>query len=159
MATAAPDDVRHSLDGEIAGVEQFIILLKREQALLEKGETESLQALVNEKNAQANALTVFSQARANRLAALGLPADATGQETWLDRLGSADDRRNWQRLIELARTARELNAANGRQIGLHLQHNQQALAALMAAADQASTYGPDGQQQAAGIGGRSLGKA
>ncbi|MDP2808775.1 MAG: flagellar export chaperone FlgN [Rhodocyclaceae bacterium] len=57
---------------------------------------------------------------------------------------------------ELAAEARSLNETNGKLIALRMQHNQQALAVLMAAADQAITYGPDGQQRGGG-GGRSLG--
>lgn len=59
---------------------------------------------------------------------------------------------------DLVSEARALNEANGKLIGLHMQHNQQALAVLMAAADNAATYGPDGQQQS-GLGSRILGKA
>lgn len=59
---------------------------------------------------------------------------------------------------DLVSEARALNEANGKLIGLCLQHNQQALGALLDAADKATTYGPDGQQQA-GLGSRILGKA
>jgi flagella synthesis protein FlgN len=79
-------------------------------------------------------------------------------DAWLDKNASEIDRQAWSWLCELAAEARELNALNGKLIGLHMQHNQQALAALMAAADKATTYGPDGQQQS-GVGSRILGKA
>lgn len=59
---------------------------------------------------------------------------------------------------DLAGEARALNEANGKLIALRLQHNQQALNVLLAAADSAATYGPDGQQQS-GVGSRILGKA
>lgn len=68
--------------------------------------------------------------------------------------------------IDTAKTYRDLvseacalNEANGKLIALRLQHNQQALNVLMAAANTASTYGPDGQQQQPGLGSRILGKA
>ncbi|MDP1652678.1 MAG: flagellar export chaperone FlgN [Rhodocyclaceae bacterium] len=61
-------------------------------------------------------------------------------------------------LRELAAEARALNEINGKLIALRLQHNQQALNILLAAADSATTYGPDGQQQT-GLGSRILGKA
>lgn len=61
-------------------------------------------------------------------------------------------------LKDLAAEALALNEANGKLIALRLQHNQQALNILLAAANGAATYGPDGQQQAA-IASRSLGKA
>lgn len=59
---------------------------------------------------------------------------------------------------ELVSEASALNEANGKLIALRLQHNQQALNVLMAAANTAATYGPDGQQQS-GLGSRILGKA
>ena len=59
---------------------------------------------------------------------------------------------------ELVSAARALNEANGKLIALYMQNNQQALSALLEAADKATTYGPDGQQQA-GLGSRILGKA
>lgn len=68
---------------------------------------------------------------------------------------SADTASQYRELVTAART---LNEANGKLIGLRMQHNQQALSALLEAADQATTYGPDGQQQA-GLGSRILGKA
>lgn len=62
------------------------------------------------------------------------------------------------RFRDLVGEASALNEANGKLIALRLQHNQQALNVLLAAADTAATYGPDGQQQA-GLGSRILGKA
>ncbi len=59
---------------------------------------------------------------------------------------------------ELVSAAGALNEANGKLIALRLQHNQQALNVLLAAANTAATYGPDGQQQS-GVGSRILGKA
>jgi flagella synthesis protein FlgN len=59
---------------------------------------------------------------------------------------------------DLANEASALNEANGKLIALRLQHNQQALNVLLAAANSAATYGPDGQQQS-GLGSRILGKA
>jgi flagella synthesis protein FlgN len=61
-------------------------------------------------------------------------------------------------LRALAAEARELNETNGKLIAVHLQRNQQALNVLLAAADNATVYGRDGQPQT-GLGSRSLGKA
>jgi flagellar biosynthesis/type III secretory pathway chaperone len=56
----------------------------------------------------------------------------------------------------MAEKARALNQTNGKLIATRLASNQQALATLMAAANQAALYGPDGQARPLG-GGRSLG--
>jgi len=61
-------------------------------------------------------------------------------------------------LRELAAEAKTLNETNGKLIALRLQQNRKALDILLSAADNATTYGPDGQQQT-GLGGRILGKA
>lgn len=144
---------------EIARLEEFIALLQREQEFLACGAVEPLLALIESKNSLANALARLAQTRERILMELGLPAGRAGMEAWLENSGTAADRQVWTRLLELAAQARDLNATNGKLIGLHMQHNQQALVALMSAVDRVTTYGPDGQQQAAAPGGRSFGKA
>jgi flagella synthesis protein FlgN len=79
-------------------------------------------------------------------------------EAWLATPAGTAGRESWTKLLILATEARELNQINGQLIALHMQNNQQALAVLMAAANQAMTYGPDGQQRGSGSG-RSLGSA
>lgn len=143
---------------EIGRLEAFIALLEREQALLETGETEALHPLIEQKNALAGALAEFDRSRERALAQLGLPAGRAGIEAWLASEAGAPYQAKWQRLLELAQRARDLNETNGKLIQLHLSHHQQAFAALMSAANQITTYGPDGQQQG-GLGGRILGKA
>ena len=163
MAVPAPPastpSIGDALGEEIARLQEFIGLLQREQQLLGGRDTEALLALSENKNALANSLAELSRARDQRLKALGLAAGREGMQVWLSRRNAKDgERQAWARLLELATTARDLNALNGNLIGMHMQHNQQVLAALLSAADNAATYGPDGQQQA-GLGGRILGKA
>lgn len=148
-----------ALGEEIVRLQEFVGLLQREQELLKGGDTEALLALVEDKNALANALAELSRARDSRLKGLGLAPGREGMQIWLSRNDKDGTRQaSWTRLLELAATARDLNALNGKLIGMRMQHNQQALGALLSAADNASTYGPDGQQQP-GLGGRILGKA
>lgn len=146
------------LGEEIALLREFISLLRHEQELLKQSGGEELLTLIETKNALANKLGELAQWRERKLAALGLPHGRPGMDTWLNQNASDVERQAWSWLCELASEARDLNAINGKLIGLHMQHNQQALAALMAAADKATTYGPDGQQQS-GLGSRILGKA
>ncbi len=127
------------LRAEISRLGEFIDLLQREQELLIRGDTEALLLLSENKTALANALAALSQAREGQL--------VTDAHTPA-----------WQTLRELAAKAKNLNETNGKLIGLHLQHNQQAFAVLMAAANRAMNYGPDGQQKI-GLGGRILGSA
>ncbi|MDX9993774.1 MAG: flagellar protein FlgN [Rhodocyclaceae bacterium] len=146
------------LDEEIGRLKEFVSLLQREQDLLKKGDTEALLPLIDTKTQLADRLAALARAREAHLARQGFPAGRPGMEDWLQRHGNAAQRQSWQALLELAREARDLNELNGRLIGLHMQHNQQAFTALMNATNRAMTYGPDGQQQA-GLGGRILGTA
>mgnify|MGYP000591356288 CR=1 FL=1 len=61
-------------------------------------------------------------------------------------------------LMALAREAHDLNQGNGLLIRAQMKSSKQALAVLMSAAEQASTYGPDGQAMAR-TSSRSLGSA
>ena len=114
--------------------------------------------LVDVKTTLANVLSVMSQNRETLLPKLGVTPDRAGMEAWLTRAGTADQRQEWAALLRLAGEARALNETNGKLIKLHLQQHQQAFTALMAAANRATTYGPDGQQQT-GFGSRILGTA
>lgn len=146
------------LGDEIATLQEFVRLLRREQELLKQNDSEELLALIESKNEQTDKLGALAQAREKQLTLLDLPAGRAGITAWLDQHANETDRHAWKRLLELTGDARDLNTINGKLIGLHMQHNQQALDALLAATDKASTYGPDGQQQS-GLGSRILGKA
>jgi flagellar biosynthesis protein FlgN len=158
-ASANPTAIIGQLMGdEIASLQDFVRLLRREQELLKQNDSEELLALIASKNELTNKLGELAQAREKQLMLLGLPTGRAGVNAWLDHHASEADHHAWKRLLELTGDARDLNAINGKLIGLHMQHNQQALDALLAATDKASTYGPDGQQQS-GLGSRILGKA
>jgi flagella synthesis protein FlgN len=77
---------------------------------------------------------------------------------WLTAAADPAAQAAWSALLQLAGQARDLNALNGKLIAERLRHNQQALAILLAAGDQAALYGPDGQTRLAGSG-RPLGSA
>lgn len=156
-AIPGPASIAGLLAEELQALQTFVALLRREQALLTEGTVDTLPALAAEKSDLATTLGRILQAREQALKAAGLAGSRAGMEAWLDSSG-ASQRPAWQELLSLTAAARELNETNGRLINLRLQDNQQALAVLMAAANQAVTYGPDGQQRASG-GGRSLGSA
>jgi flagella synthesis protein FlgN len=157
---AAPElvTVAGLLDREFRALQSFVALLRREQSLLEEGSTESLAALAEEKLQAANELSEFSAARDSKLVHSGLRAGRAGMDAWAASPAGAGYREQWQHLLELTAEARALNDTNGKLINLRLQNNQQALNILLTAAEQAVTYGPDGQQRTGGAG-RSLGSA
>jgi len=147
-----------TLGAELSKLKEFIVLLKREQDFLKAGDTESLLPLIDTKTLLSNALASYAAARETVLKQLGLPAGRSGMEDWLKHHGQAPHQQAWKVLLTLASEARELNILNGKLIGLHMSHNQQAFNALMGATNRAMTYGPDGQQHTGG-GGRILGTA
>jgi flagellar biosynthesis protein FlgN len=146
------------IDQELQSLRTFVALLGREQDLLGQGAVEPLSALAAEKSMLVASLTRLAAARDVELAQLGLPAGRAGMAAWVGGKADTSCQADWNQVLALATEARALNETNGKLIGLHMQDNQQALSVLMAAADQAVTYGPDGQQKA-GSGGRSLGSA
>jgi flagellar biosynthesis protein FlgN len=153
---AAGNVLANLLSQEVEAVRSFILLLRREQSLLAEGASETLTALAEEKSRGAGQLTSLAEAREAQLAALKLPAGRAGMDAWTTSADGTSSRDNWNQLLQLAVEARALNEANGKLIGVHLQHCQQGINVLTAALDQAATYGPDGQQRT-GISGRSRG--
>ena len=132
-----PLSVAAPLREEFEALQAFVGLLRREQALLTEGNIEALPLLTAEKSALAGRLGQLSGDR--------------------ERAAPTPGMEGWQSLVDLAAEARALNETNGKLIALRMQHNQRALAILMAAADQDVVYGPDGQQRMGS--GRSFGSA
>lgn len=143
---------------ELAALERFTEVLRQEQSALVDIDVDALTALSREKLKLAEELNALGSHRAALLKQSGLSADVAGMEAWLSDKPAAA-RQHWEALIEKARAAQNLNQTNGKLIQTRLQHNQQALNALMSAADQAGIYGPDGQSRSTLPGsGRTIGK-
>jgi flagella synthesis protein FlgN len=146
------------LDEEAAALRGFLDLLQKEQDALVRGDAEALLPLAEDKNRHFARLALLAEGRNQALARLGLPADRPGVEAWLAGKGNlAAARRRWQEMLEHLARVRELNRTNGILIATRLQHNQQALQALLSAANQAALYGPDGQARPLGGGRHHLG--
>lgn len=144
---------------EVREVGAFIELLQQEQKLLSAaGNADALMPLVEQKTALAVRLRQISDQRERLLAARNFKPGREGMEAFLATLPTGTIHDHWQQLRELAKEARALNETNGTLITIHWKHNQQALAALMSAADSAMVYGPGGQQSG-GSGSRLLGSA
>lgn len=136
------------LEGETALMARFIALLEREQTALKVGDTEVLEGLGAEKVALVGELNQVGEARNRLLSAAGLGQDRVGVEAWMAR--NPKDfavQQLWSRLKSSVVEAKELNLLNGKLIALRLQHNQQALGALLSSSTspQNNLYGPDGQ--------------
>lgn len=136
-------DLSTVIEQEIALLDDFVRLLKEEQAQLVAGNSDALPALAQQKGKLAEQLLRNKEKRAGLSGAKPLAL------------------KDEERLVNLRQRAQEashLNALNGKLIGERLSHNQSALKILMDATRQATVYGPDGQTQVGG-GGRPLGSA
>lgn len=147
------------LESEAREASAFIELLKKEQAMLVAGNVDGLLPLVEAKLAFTTKLGALADAREKVVTDSGAGSGRSGMENYLSRQpGNKALRTRWEALLAVATEAQAMNQTNGKLIRLHLQHNQQAMTTLMAAANQATTYGPDGHQRGSGSG-RFLGSA
>ncbi|MEO8991464.1 MAG: flagellar protein FlgN [Nitrosospira sp.] len=138
--------------------QNFIDILRHEQAALQQPDASLLLSIANEKAYQAQQLAQLADARNYWLRELGYTQDHIGMERGLRDFPAAADA--WEELLQLAETASQLNKINGILVGQRLRYTQQAISVL-----QASTHGEpntrlycsDGQPQAL-FGGRQLGE-
>lgn len=137
------------IDAEANLLQAFVGLLQREQDALTQGDLDALQPLAADKTSGAQRLARCAQERNLLLAAAHLPMDRAGMDAFLaGRSANDPTTRRWDRLLELAAQASELNRVNGTLIQTRLQHNQQALSALLRHTDAPlGLYGPDGHSQ------------
>jgi flagella synthesis protein FlgN len=137
-----------TLKAELAAVHRFIDILQQEQTALVSADVDTLLTLADRKIKQSDELRLLAQQRVNQLSQAGYSGDREGMDAWLMAQAAParkDLKKSWDDLLLAGRTAQRLNETNGKLIETHLQHNQQALAALANAANQSSVYGRDGQ--------------
>lgn len=128
-------------------MESFVTLLHQEQDAIKSGDTQAMEHITPDKMALVDRLNRQGESRNHFLTACGLQHDRAGIDAWLAsnpkeiRVASM-----WGKLKELVMEARELNLLNGKLIAMRLQHNQQALSALLSTSSpQSNLYGPNGQ--------------
>jgi flagella synthesis protein FlgN len=142
-----------NLPAEHQTLEALVAVLEREQQALIHADTDTLTALLAEKQPLVNQMNTYGAARNKALAAAGLAADDTGMRAALAQAADAQAEAHWNRLLELTARAKELNRVNGVLINKQLTHTQGAINALNPQGSGNAVYGPDGQSQA-GFGNR-----
>lgn len=133
---------------EIEAADRLVALLKQEQEHLIKADIEGLTALTEKKTEAVGKMSELAMMRHRSLADAGLPANEEGMQQWMKRKAAAPASSDWSRLLELMRSAQELNRTNGILINTHLSRNQSALGVLQQNAQSGSFYGPNGQATA-----------
>ena len=148
MITASPGA---TLRDEQQLIGSIVELMKTEQQLLVSADADGLSTLTPNKLQLVQKVADLSRLRHRALGAAGFVAAESGMEPWLAADGNEDVRQEWQRLLELARQAKELNRVNGMLVNKQLAHTQGVLNAMRGpASGAAGVYGRSGQTAAAG---------
>ncbi len=140
-----PARLAQLIQEERFGLQGFIALLKREEALLVASQIDALAALAEEKTGLYRNLQRLSDERVAMFARLG--AKVTDENVRIVLAKAPDALTAWNEVVALAGEAKERNRVNGQLITERLQNNQQALSVLLAAAEHPQIYGPDGQSR------------
>ena len=138
------------LNKELDALNQFAEILQNEQSQLVSASVDTLEPLIPQKIALISKVEQLSQSRYRELGNIGLLPNEHGMRTWLDHTKSHPEsivvEKEWNELLAITQTAKELNRVNGLLIASHMQRNAQALNILHANAGN-SVYGPNGQQK------------
>jgi flagella synthesis protein FlgN len=135
------------LETERDTLRAFIEILKKEENSLVEGKIETIDYLASDKSRLIEELIQFDDHRNEFLRKQGLSLEKNSINAWLSEQHSSQSEIKilWNELLDLAKTAQQLNHSNGLIISTQLQHNQRAFSALHCAAGNVSLYGPKGQ--------------
>lgn len=128
-------------------LDALVALMKQEQQSLVALDADALSDLTTQKNALLASLSSLTQQRHAALEAAGCEGSEAGMEPWLAASGGDEARQQWERMLHVAREAKELNRVNGMLISKQLAHNQGVLNALRTPTNVPSgaIYGASGQ--------------
>ena len=145
-----------SLQLERDAAEALLVILQKEQQALVEGTVEHLEALASDKAQVVRQVTELTERRHWYLVSHSSNPDRKGMQAWITGSANANATAAWRDLLQLTKTAQQLNRINGEMIAARLQRNQQAFSVLQEAAGAATLYGPAGHTLGFG-GGRPLG--
>lgn len=141
----APNALSARLNAERMAVQSLVDLLAREQDALLQGNIDQVGANAELKSRLLVQIAHLAEQRGHALAAASLTPDRRGMAAWLAaHPGHRELVTEWEELLRVMRVARDLNQTNGILIEAGMRANQQALAAIHAAANVSCVYGPDG---------------
>ena len=145
-----------ALTAEHLALQDFIILLEREQGLLVENNADQLLELAEQKSACAINLNELAESRRSLLRKNIPVLSVEAIPAWL-KTHSTEGLAIWKKIRTLAEHAQQINHTNGELIQMKIRHNQQSLTVLSNAVNKANLYGPDGQTSFSPGSGRSLG--
>ncbi len=135
------------LRAELETLQFLVELLKTERLKLIGAEVESLPSITKEKAGLVGHLNQLAKERQTTMADAGFTLDEKGMRAWLASADSQDCASIWVELLDLTKSAKELNRVNGLLINKHLASGHQKLNVLSSVARGGSLYGPDGQSR------------
>lgn len=142
--------LHEAIAAEAAAMIAFVSLLEEEKQLLLNGSPDEILANNEKKSALVVQLTHAGNARDAAFSALGVEQTRQAVNDFLAAQKATDLQSAWATLIDLARTANQLNGSNATLLNSRLQTNQQALSILLSASGQTAdntVYGPDGHSK------------
>ena len=137
-------EAQRCLAQELVLAQELLECLQHEQAHLIQADIDALTLCAARKDGIVARLSALAETRMQALPAAGHAATDAGMLAWLAVQQSAV-REDWQALLAVAASGKELNRTNGLLIHQHLSRNQSSLQALRGGG-QSSVYGRDGQQ-------------
>ena len=155
----AHNDYVSALAHERARVREFLELLEQEQSALVAGDHDQLMAFTEQKAARVLELRRYSENRSRLLASYGLRPDRDGMSAWIEEHADETTRKIWDEIKSLAAQVHATNEINGVLVEARLKSNQAAIAALQAAANSSSVYGPEGATRLTDTPSRNLASA
>jgi len=143
---------QQTIAAEHQHLDALVALMKQEQQSLVALDADELSTLTSQKNSLLQDLAALSRQRHAALMAAGCEGSEAGMEPWLTKGGNADIRGQWERMLDAARQAKELNRVNGMLITKQMAHNQGVLNALRTPtnAPAGAIYGASGQTMGVG---------
>lgn len=144
---------QQTIAAEHQHLDALVALMKQEQQSLVALDADELSTLTTQKNSLLQNLAALSRQRHTALMAAGCEGSEAGMEPWLKTGGNADIRGQWERMLDVARQAKELNRVNGMLITKQMAHNQGVLNALRTPtnAPTGAIYGASGQTMGLGV--------
>lgn len=131
------------LQDEIRLISSFNDLLANEADALRMGEVGKMETIVGQKIELVKQLNAAESLR-EQMTGVG-SANRTGMEAWFAAHPAEKTARTlWQKVLELARQAKEHHELNGRLINLHLQRTSDALNILLQNPPSSGFYSSDG---------------
>ncbi len=136
------------LRAEHAVIAELLELMKQEQASLIAADVDALTRLTEQKNQLVQRASALAQQRHAALAAAGFAAREEGMQDWLANVSRDDVRQAWEKLLDITRSAKEINRVNGVLINRQMANTHNALQALQPPSSNGTAgqhlYGPSG---------------